>query len=173
MPYKFTTEEYADLVFIYGVCEGNATAAAAEYHRHYPNRWILNLKTTSGTFNTIRQTGSLPSIRIHYERRQQNHVAEEENILNAVQRSPRTSTKRVAQRLGVLSQRYGGHSIGSHTWSARSPDFTSLHYCLWGWMKDYVYQINVRTLEELIVCIIDAATIIMTSPEKPQQHHFR
>jgi hypothetical protein len=45
MPYKFSTEEYADIVFVYGVCDGNATAAATEYHRRYPNRRIPSPKS--------------------------------------------------------------------------------------------------------------------------------
>ena len=48
----------------------------------------------------------------------------------------------------------------------RSPDVTPLDYCLWGWMKDIVYQIKVNTRDELIVRIMDAAGIINNSPDK-------
>ena len=61
-------EEYADMVFIYGVCDGNATAVAPEYQRRYPNRRKPNPKIISGTFNSLRQSGSLPSVNIQYER---------------------------------------------------------------------------------------------------------
>jgi hypothetical protein len=91
MPYTFSTEEYTDMVFIFGVCDGNARDAAAEYHRRYGNRRIPNRKTFSGAFNTLRQTGSLPSVHIHYEQNRQHDVAAEENIIDAVQRSPRVS----------------------------------------------------------------------------------
>ena len=100
MPFTFTTEEYADMVFICVVCEGNATAAVAEYHRRYPHRRIPNPKTISG-FNTLRHTATLPSFHTPYKRSPQHNVAEEENILDIVQRSPLTSTRRVARRLGV------------------------------------------------------------------------
>lgn len=53
------------MVFIYGICDGNATAAAAEYQRRYPNNRMPNPKTFSGTLNTLRQSGSLPSVKIH------------------------------------------------------------------------------------------------------------
>jgi hypothetical protein len=33
MPQTFSTEEYADMVFILGVCDGDATAASVEYRR--------------------------------------------------------------------------------------------------------------------------------------------
>ena len=108
MPFTFTTEEYADMVFICVVCEGNATAAVAEYHRRYPHRRIPNPKTISG-FNTLRHTATLPSFHTPYKRSPQHNVAEEENILDAVQHSPRTSTRRVARRL-VVNQWCGGHS---------------------------------------------------------------
>ena len=52
------------MVFIYGVCDGNATAAAAEYQRRYSNRRNPNPKTFSGAFNTLRQSGSLPRVNI-------------------------------------------------------------------------------------------------------------
>ena len=41
------------MVFIYCVCDGNATAAAAEYQCCYPNYRNPNPKTFSGTFNTL------------------------------------------------------------------------------------------------------------------------
>ena len=55
---------------------------------------------------------------------------------------------------------------GPHPWPARSPDLTPFDYCLWGWMKDIVYQIRVNTREELIVCIMDTVAIINKSPDK-------
>jgi hypothetical protein len=36
----FSTEEYADMVFILGVCDGNATDASTEYRGRYLNRRI-------------------------------------------------------------------------------------------------------------------------------------
>ena len=93
------------MVFIYGVCDGNATAAAAEYQRRYPNRRTPNPKTFSGTFNTLRQSGSLPSVNIQYERDHERNVREEENILDIVHGSPGTSTRRVARRLGCSHSR--------------------------------------------------------------------
>ena len=33
---KFTHKEYADMVYVYGYCNGNANAAVDEYRRRYP-----------------------------------------------------------------------------------------------------------------------------------------
>ena len=63
MFHKFTMEEHADVVFIYSVCEGNATDTAAEYQHRCPNRRIYNSKAFSGTFNMLRQSGSLLSVK--------------------------------------------------------------------------------------------------------------
>lgn len=103
MPLLFTTEEYADMVFILGVCDGNATAAAAEYQRRFPNRRVPNPKTISGTFHTLRETGTLPSISTHHNRPAQNYVNMEETIIVDTQRSPGVSIRRLSKRF-VVSQ---------------------------------------------------------------------
>ena len=36
MPHVFTNGEYADMVFVYGFCNGNAAAAAREYGSDFP-----------------------------------------------------------------------------------------------------------------------------------------
>jgi hypothetical protein len=88
---------YADMVFILGVCDGNATAVSAEYHRCYPNRRIPNPKTTRRTFNTLRETGLLPSVRLHIEHDHERQSVEKENILDAVQHSPCARTHFLAR----------------------------------------------------------------------------
>jgi len=42
MPRIFTHEEYADMVYVYGYCNGNANAAVDEYQRKYPLRRTPN-----------------------------------------------------------------------------------------------------------------------------------
>ena len=49
---------------------------------------------------------------------------------------------------------------------ARSPDLTPIDYCIWGWMKDMVYEVKVGTREELIVRIMNSAAIIKNNPDK-------
>ena len=36
MPFLFTHVVYCDMHYVYGYCDGNASAAVNEYRRHYP-----------------------------------------------------------------------------------------------------------------------------------------
>jgi hypothetical protein len=38
----FSFEEYADMIYVYGFCDGNSVLAVAEYQRRFPNRRIPN-----------------------------------------------------------------------------------------------------------------------------------
>jgi len=40
---------------------------------------------------------------------------------------------------------------GPHNWPARSPNISPLDYCVWGWMKELVYSVNVVTRDECLV----------------------
>jgi len=86
------------MVFVYGVCDGSATAAVQEYRQRYPHRRIPSARTFSATFLTLRETGSLPSAKFHYDRFRQHDVVLEENILSAVESSPGISTRRISKR---------------------------------------------------------------------------
>jgi hypothetical protein len=88
MPALFSSEEYAD-VFVYGFCDGNAAAAVAEYQRRYPNR-----RTMQNTYQSLRQTGSLP--RPTYERQRFQLRTQSE-----VERSPCASVRRISMTTGV------------------------------------------------------------------------
>jgi hypothetical protein len=51
-----------------------------------------------------------------------------------------------------LDQQFPGKWIGRGgpiTWPCRSPDFTTVHFFLWGHIKDVVYQMNVQDVDEL------------------------
>jgi hypothetical protein len=88
-------------VFILAVCDSNASATSSEYSRRYPNRRIPNPNTIKRTFNALWKTGSLPSVRLHSERDPERQLVEEENILDAVQHSPRASMCGLARHCGV------------------------------------------------------------------------
>ena len=76
----------------------------------------LLLKNTKGVFpiegfrlrsvftrihQTLRDTGSLPSVSVQSEKEMVRTINTRENILQMVQRSPRLSTRRMASRIGV------------------------------------------------------------------------
>jgi hypothetical protein len=105
MPHMLTNAEYADMLYVYGFCDGSATAAVEEYRRRFPMRRIPDRKVLSKAFSTLRECGTLPSARVLSERARQQNVEEQENILEMVERSPTTSTRRLSARLGVSRTR--------------------------------------------------------------------
>ena len=38
MPSRFSFAEYADMIYVYGFCDGNLVHAVAEYQKRFPNR---------------------------------------------------------------------------------------------------------------------------------------
>lgn len=99
MPVLFSNEEYADIVYIYGFCNGNSRAACREYQRRFPNRRVPNHQTFSAVFLHLRTHGSFPTISTNYERQVQQNLNEEENILQIIEGNPELSTRRVSARM--------------------------------------------------------------------------
>ena len=52
---------------------------------------------------------------------------------------------------------------------ARSPDLSPLDYCVWGWMKELVYSVEVGTRDALLGRILNAADRIRDSQRKLQR----
>jgi len=68
MPFVFSHVEYCDMNFVYGFCNGNARAAVDEYQRRFPDRRIPSRGVFSRIYQTLRETGCLPSFAVHSER---------------------------------------------------------------------------------------------------------
>lgn len=98
MPKTFAKAEYADMVFVYGFCNGSGRAAVEEYRRRYPNRAVPHHNTFSNVFQCWRETGSCPRPRIE---RQRDYHQQADIVLNAVERSPSTSIRRISRMTGV------------------------------------------------------------------------
>jgi len=64
MPSVFSHIEYCDVHFVYGFCDGNARAAVEEYQRHFPDRRIPSRSVFTRIHQTLRDTGSLPSVAV-------------------------------------------------------------------------------------------------------------
>jgi len=62
--------------------------------RRTPNRAVL-----TNVFRALRECGTLPSVHVSSERRSIQTVEEQEEIVSMAQRSPTTSTRRIASRL--------------------------------------------------------------------------
>jgi len=105
MPHNFTNAQYADMMYVYGFCDGSATAAVEEYRRRYPVRRIPDRRVFYKLFNTLREYGTLPSTHVSSKRARKQNMEEQKNILDMVQRSPTTSTRRLSARIGISRTR--------------------------------------------------------------------
>jgi len=101
MPFVFSHVEYCYMHFVYGFCDGNASAAVDEYRRRYPERRIPFRGVFTRVQQTLRDNGCLPSVAAQSEREMVRTIKTRENILEMVQRSPRLSTRKMASRIGV------------------------------------------------------------------------
>ena len=91
MPFTFSVAEYADMIYVYGFCDGNSVHAITEYQRRFPNRRIPTRRVFTRVYQALRDTGTLPGVRIAAERNDNEGVDEEEDIVQMVQSSPRAS----------------------------------------------------------------------------------
>jgi len=64
MPFTFSFEEHADMIYVYGFCDGNSVLAVAEYQQRFPNRRIPNRRVFTGVYQALRDTGRLRGVRI-------------------------------------------------------------------------------------------------------------
>ena len=101
----FSYEEYADMHFVYGFCNGNTTAAVEEYRLRYPRRRIPNRRVFTSVHQHLREKGSFASVNRRSERQVQRNVEDDEHIIDIVQPSPRTSKRRISARLRISRMR--------------------------------------------------------------------
>jgi len=105
MLHVFTHAEYADMVFVYEFCNGNALAACREYSLWFPNLRVPDSRVFASVYNKLRETGALPSSHISSEPANEQNMDEVESILQLVERSPTTVTRRISTPIGVLHTR--------------------------------------------------------------------
>lgn len=100
--YEFSTAEYADIIYTYGLSNGNTRRAAREYGRRFPNRHQPARSVFSASFRRLRETGH-PAPR--HVRPHEINVQNEENVVDAILENPSLSTRRLANQL-QLSQNF-------------------------------------------------------------------
>jgi hypothetical protein len=93
------------MVYAYGFSDGNITAAVAEYQRHFPNRRIPDRRVFSSVLQKLRESSSFRGVCISFDRLMQQDFAEQENIIQMVQRSLGVSRRRISTRLRVSQTR--------------------------------------------------------------------
>jgi hypothetical protein len=88
---------------VYGFCDGNSVLAVAEYQQRFPNRRRPRRGVFTGVYQTLRDIGTLPGVRIAAERDVNGGVddEEEEDVVQMVQSSSRASRRRIARRLHI------------------------------------------------------------------------
>jgi len=83
------------VIYVYGFCDGHLVHVVAGYQRRFPNRRIPTRRVFTRVYQTLRDTGTLPGVRIAAES-DVNEGVGEEDIVQMVQSSPRASARRIA-----------------------------------------------------------------------------
>lgn len=97
---RYSNEEFADIHFIYGYCNGNARQAALEYANRFPNRRAPNRQTFQNVHTRLRERGQFNPGRDSVGN-VQHQVIVDDAILNLVTQNPQTSTRRIGLQMGV------------------------------------------------------------------------
>lgn len=112
----FSNEEYADILMCYGLCQGNSRAARAEYVQRYPGRRVPDVSVFDGAYRRLRETGSVQRRNTDMGRPRVYDVNVEDEIQRCFQEDPTTSTRVVAQQLGVSQWKvwFTMHTAGNY-----------------------------------------------------------
>lgn len=105
----YSSREYADMVFVYGFCNGNGLQAVREYSQRYPNRRQPTDKIFERTFRRLQETGSVVG-KTGGGRPRWHNLENEEIIIDQVLDNPHISTRRIKSRTG-LSQSFVWRTI--------------------------------------------------------------
>lgn len=134
---EIPTRYLADIHFIYGFTNGNASAAAREYHRRFPTRPVINRRV----FSTVHRELQIRGIQQRpHERFQLLTVDMEEDVLEEIYRDTTTSVRRIAIRLGLprttvwkILKRYGLHPFHfRNVQNLIDPDYRARSvFCAW------------------------------------------
>lgn len=101
---EYTQREYAEMHFIYGLCNGNARASAREYRERYPNRDRFPDFRVFARVHRAYTEGRLPGHQGAREGRgrpQVRNVQQENQVLREVRRDRTTSQRRISRTLGI------------------------------------------------------------------------
>ena len=125
MPFTFSVAEYADMIYVYGFCDGNSVHPIAEYQRRFPNCRIPTRKVFTQVYQTLQDTGTLSGIHIAAEHDVNETVNEEAGIVQMVQSSPHESVEKLhAESMYLYHVQQARH--------LRPGDFAEkLEFCKW------------------------------------------
>lgn len=95
---SFSNQEYAEMHFVYGYCNGNASAAQREYTVRYPDRRVPSKQVFTRLHQRLVERGS-----VHKERSEVGGAPldVEDEVLNRVREDPEISSRKLANEAGV------------------------------------------------------------------------
>ncbi|CAG4953734.1 unnamed protein product [Colias eurytheme] len=97
----FENEEYADILYCYGLCDGDASAARREYAIRFPYRRLPNWSVFGATYRRLRESGRVQRCQSDAGRPRIYDPADEDEILSQLEADPTDSTRAVARRLNL------------------------------------------------------------------------
>ncbi|KAJ8986066.1 hypothetical protein NQ317_003360 [Molorchus minor] len=103
MAYRYTNQEYLNMILIYGEVNQNAARAAAVYRERYPGRHAPAPRTFVRVCQKLLDTGSVQSCRGQDggPGRSLRVLNAEQQILNRLEEDPSVSTRTIAREVGV------------------------------------------------------------------------
>jgi hypothetical protein len=94
----YSNEEYTDMHWMYSKADGNSRAARRLYEERFPDRRIPDSRIFSNIHRRLRENGSFETKRNNAGRNEEDRT---ENILNAFEQDPSSSTRKVAAELNL------------------------------------------------------------------------
>lgn len=98
MPHTYTPREYAEMYYIYGLCDGNARQAARTYRERYPNRDRYPDHRIFLRVSNSYLEGRIPGSAVNEGRPR---TVDERQVITEVEENPTTSIRRMSRRTGV------------------------------------------------------------------------
>ncbi|KAL4084896.1 hypothetical protein QTP88_027767 [Uroleucon formosanum] len=97
----YTNIEYADIVFMLGLADGNGNLAARLWAERFPQRRVPRPNTFLTTYRHLRETGNVRPVNEVGRPRFVRNVTNEELVLDLVHEDPELSVRRIALRTGI------------------------------------------------------------------------
>jgi hypothetical protein len=97
----FTNLEKSDMVWIYDEARGHSELAQQIYRERFPQKILLNARTFVNVVQHFRDIGHFEVKKREFGRQREHHILVAEEVLHEIVNQLRTSTRRLANHLGV------------------------------------------------------------------------
>ena len=102
---------YADMLYVYGCSDASVTVAVENYCRRFPMPRILDRREFSKVFNTLPECATLSISHVSSEGARQQHVEEQQIILQMVERRPTKGSENFLHVSVFHEHVYGEHCM--------------------------------------------------------------